>query len=159
MTIEYSAKHSREIVSLTDGVLDHFDRHRQRTLRSTEAGGQLFARFNSRKTIVDLATGPRKSDRRSRFTFFPNRYAERREIRRLFDAGLHYVGDWHTHPEHLPFPSRIDIESIQETVRSSRHELAAFVLVIVGIAPSPEGLYVSIARGNELQELSLVHSP
>ena len=156
MTMEYSVTGSDEVLTLTDTVTAHFDRHRQLAANSDEAGGQLFARFDGRATLVQRSTGPRRSDRRTRLTFLPNRLAERREIKRLFRVGLHYVGDWHTHPEVRPSPSQLDIDSSRELVRLSQHELMGLVLIIVGTDPSPEGLFVSIVRDDGLQELSIV---
>ena len=61
--------------------------------------------------------------------------------------GLHYVGDWHTHPDPVPLPSMTDLHSISECLIRSRHELNAFVMVIVGTAPLPEALHVSVHDG------------
>jgi integrative and conjugative element protein (TIGR02256 family) len=96
---------------------------------------------------VEQATGPRRSDSRSRFSFRPNRSAERREIEERFREGLHYLGDWHTHPEPTPEPSPTDIESMQEMVLASRHELPGFIMMIVGTAPTPVGFSVSLHYG------------
>ena len=68
---------------------------------------------------------------------------------------FHYVGDWHTHPETHPTPSNVDVESIQETFRLSRHELAAFVLIVVGTAPAPGGLYVAISCEERIEQLDV----
>ena len=41
--------------------------------------------------------------------------------------GLHFVGDWHTHPEAVPTPSSSDIRTIKEAVAKSRHHLHGFL--------------------------------
>lgn len=152
--ISYNIGESGQILILEDAVLTHFDRYRQRTFRDCEAGGQLFARFEGNTIRVERATGPRRSDRRGLINFIPDRLAERREIRRLFRLGLHYVGDWHTHPEHIPGPSSTDIKSFQDMFRKSRHKLAAFVMVIIGTEPTPGGLFVAICDDAGLQDLA-----
>lgn len=139
---------------MTDEVLEHFDRHKQVTNRHLEAGGQLFARFDGRKVKIDRATGPRKTDRRSIRSFIPNRMKERREIRRLFKIDLHYVGDWHTHPEQQPTPSETDIDSFSDMFTKSKHRLASFVMIIVGTDPLPSGLFVALCTGNRLRKLT-----
>ena len=156
MTITYSLEGSDETIALTGAVVNYLGRHRQLPPRSKEAGGQLFARFGSRTTWILKATGPRGVDRRSRFSFFPNRRWEQREIDHEFGRGLHYVGDWHTHPEPAPAPSRVDTESVQEMVRLSRHELAGFLLLIVGTLPAPAGLFFSIVRSNSIEKLDVI---
>lgn len=124
-------------------VLQHFSSNVQRRWWAPEAGGQLFAKIDGDRWNITLATGPRPSDFRSRFGFRANRQAERAEINRFFQDGLHYVGDWHTHPENVPHPSQADIRSISEIVDKSTHSLPGFTMVIVGRAPIPQGLWIS----------------
>lgn len=152
--IAYPLGASGQTLILTDSVLAYFARHRQLTPRSKEAGGQLFARFAGSTVRVERATGPRPSDHRGFTAFVPNRLAERREIKRLFKKDLHYVGDWHTHPEGQPRPSQIDIQNVCDIFQKSRHELANFVMVIVGRDPFVAGLYVALCDGNVLRPLS-----
>lgn len=152
--IAYAIGNSGQTLVLTDAVIEHLLRHRQAGVGSREAGGQLFARFDGDTIQIERATGPRPSDRRSLMAFVPNRLAERREIKRLFKEGLHYVGDWHTHPEPRPSPSQTDIESFQKMFRKSRHKLVSFVMVIVGTATAPEGLFVGLCGKEGLQKLN-----
>src|SRR5689334_6509783 len=119
--IEYPIGASGQILVLSTPVLDHFSQHRQLRWYQCEAGGQLFARLEEKRIIVTEATGPRRSDRRSRCSYEPDRTAEQREIDERFREGIHFVGDWHTHPEDLPQPSDRDETSIAETVARSCH--------------------------------------
>ncbi len=57
---------------------------------------------------------------------------------------LHYVGDWHTHPDSIPEPSRRDLASMAECITKSTHALNGFLLVIVGQDEAPDGLHVSV---------------
>jgi integrative and conjugative element protein (TIGR02256 family) len=114
---------------------------------SAEAGGQLFARFSDAEIRVERATGPRISDRRSRFGYVPDRRREQEEIDALHGRGLHFIGDWHTHPEPNPRPSTSDIHSIRQAVRDSKHHLNGFVLLIAGTERFPVGLFVSLYYG------------
>lgn len=128
-------------------VLRHFEKHRQLRWWQREAGGQLFARLALPDILVEDATGPRKSDSRTRCSYRPNRRAEQREIRCRHTRGLHFIGDWHTHPEAVPAPSQQDIESMQEVVMKSVHAFNGFILVIVGTGPMPGALSVSAFNG------------
>jgi integrative and conjugative element protein (TIGR02256 family) len=131
-------------LELAPAVRAHLESHKQHRFFSREAGGQLFASFGDPAVmdVVDV-TGPRKTDKRSVFNYEPDRNAERAEILDRFDRGLHFVGDWHTHRQRIPEPSGTDHSSIGDMVRSSSHDLAGFILIIVGQAPFPEGLHVS----------------
>lgn len=128
---------------LSPDVLKVFDAHRQKGWFSKETGGQLFAAIEDDVWHVVTATGPRAADRRGRFYFWPDRRAEQREIDQHFASGLIYVGDWHTHPEKVPTPSRDDIVSMENVVRESTFYTSGLLLCIVGLEPFPAGLHLS----------------
>lgn len=151
--ISYDIDNTGQKLIFADIVLNHFNRNRQWTPQIPEAGGQLFVRFEGNSIQVEQATGPRATDRRSLLDFIPDRLAERREIKRLFRAGLHYVGDWHTHPEAYPRPSETDIDSLRDMFKKSRHKLASFLVVIVGTAVTPKGLFIGLCNNNGIVEL------
>lgn len=150
---------------LSDDVLKHFERYKQLNRTDKESGGQLFARLSGSEAIIVKATGPRFLDKRTRTSYTPNRRAEQREIKRMFGEGLHYIGDWHTHPTAIPFPSSTDKSSVQSCFVASSHELTAFVLIIVGTDRFPRGLSVSLQsksgeitlKNKEFSETSLAH--
>ena len=108
-----------------------------------ENGGQLFARIDGDKFTVARMTVTKGGSRRTRFAFLPDRAAEQADIDAMFAAGLHYVGDWHTHPESEPKPSPSDEEKLSDIFRKSTHRLQFMLLVIVGNAEFPRGLYVA----------------
>jgi integrative and conjugative element protein (TIGR02256 family) len=147
--IAYAIGSSAQTLEFSDEVLAHFRKHRQTRLWHREAGGQLFARVQTGLISVVEATGPRRTDRRNRTTYFPDRRAEQSEIDERFPAGLHFIGDWHSHPEDRPSPSLIDLDSTGDGVRRSRHSLHGFVMVIVGRIEFPAGLHVAVHDGKE----------
>ncbi len=131
------------IIQVEQAVLAHLYANSQRKCWSREAGGQLFAIVKKENWLISKATGPRSTDFRSRFAFRPDRKAEKAEIFSLFQKGLHYVGDWHTHPQDVPSPSHTDLRNISETVQASEHSLPGFLMAIVGRLPAPDGLWLS----------------
>ena len=136
-------------------VLAHFDKHRQTKWWQREAGGQLFARFELPTIMVVEATGPHRGDRRTRYSYRPDRPTEQREIAARHSQGLNFIGDWHTHPEEAPSPSWCDEESMREVFTQSTHGLNGFLLVIVGWLPPPEGLAVWIYNQSTQLRLTL----
>ena len=149
MSLKIPLGNSGELVILTDAVLEHFHRHQQQRKRDTEAGGQLFGRIHEKIITIEEVTGPRRSDIRSRYSYVPDRKAEQREINERFPSGLHFIGDWHTHPEPIPQPSGTDLGNMRECVKKSRRAISGFLLIIVGTAPLPSGLHASLHDGKE----------
>lgn len=142
--LQFALPNDLGILVVTDSVLRHFEKNRQIGPFSRERGGQLFCRFEGTSVIIEQATGPRAHDQRGRYYFIPNRRAEQIEINRLYASGLHYVGDWHTHAEGTPEPSENDIRSMSNIFSKSHHELAGIVMAIIGRAPFPAGLHMSL---------------
>jgi integrative and conjugative element protein (TIGR02256 family) len=152
--VKFSQKDSQGITYCFEQVvLDHFLLHRQIPPTAKEAGGQLFGKFNNDIVYVCCATGPRNIDRSGRFFFNPSRWLEQLEIKRKFRQGLHYIGDWHTHPQKKPTPSSLDIQSMNDCYEQSIHQLPYFALVIVGQTAPPKGLWVSLHNGKQWLEL------
>lgn len=143
----------RSSVLITDAAVATMLSFRQMKARDKEAGGQLFAHFDDGDVVIVEATTPTLLDRRSMYNFNPNRLLQRRQIRKKHAAGLHFVGDWHTHPQTTATPSDDDLTSMQDCFRRSRHDLTAFILIIVGIAPPPDGWYVALVTADGVQRL------
>ena len=142
-----------ERVAFDEEALLVFEQHRQSGRHQREAGGQLFGLVRDGLVEVVAATGPRRADWRTRFGFRPSRRAERREIKRMHELGLHYLGDWHTHPEPVPKASSLDLRSIGETARLSKHAAGPLLLVVVGTARPPDGLFVCLHDGSRCSVL------
>lgn len=145
----------RRIV-FTGEVLAHFHRNRQRRCLSCEAGGQLFARFTADTIIVEVATGPYREDKRFRLLFTPDRSREQKDIDEHYARRLHFLGNWHTHPQKVPSPSGTDLKNTRQRFIESDHALKSFLMVIVGLEPFPSGLYVALVDNAAVKPLSVV---
>jgi integrative and conjugative element protein (TIGR02256 family) len=151
--LRYRIGTSGQSIRLSDRVVAHFDQYRQRRWSDQEAGGQLFARLDLSEIVIEVATGPRPTDRRSRTSYRGDREAEQREIEQHHSEGLHYVGDWHTHPTPEPSPSLRDLSTINEIFCKSHHQLNGFILIVVGTKSFPIG--ISLSLHNEKEHLIL----
>jgi integrative and conjugative element protein (TIGR02256 family) len=138
-------------VELSAACLETLDANRQRTRLQKETGGQLFATFRPHCIYVECATCIRGA--RSRFSFRPDRAEEQREIEALFNKGLHYVGDWHTHPEDAPSPSQPDCAKALGIYSESQHQLTFMLMAIVGRRPFPEGLFLAAINAEGVRRL------
>lgn len=128
-------------------------RHRQMRDRDPEAGGMLFAQITAKAISIEEATEPQRPDQRWRFGFWPCNKTQQRIIDDFFKAGLHFVGEWHTHPEARPRPSDLDLRSMADCFRKSRHNLKAIVMIIQGTELPPDGLWVSLHNGKSCRAL------
>ena len=152
--LRYPIGTSGQILVLDGSVLAQFVRHRQLRWWHREAGGQLFARIEGEVVTIVEATGPRRSDRRTRHSYKPDRREEQAEIDKRHRRGVYFVGDWHTHPVSVPRPSPVDLSSISDGFSRSTHGLNGFVLIIVGTAPLPDGLYAAVSNREATYSLS-----
>lgn len=151
--LKYPIVGTEQDIIIKENVLEHILEYRQLNTNDTEAGGQLFCSFEQSSVIISLATGPKEKDIRSRFRFIPNRLIERREIKKMHKAGMHFVGDWHTHPQAYPKPSIEDVGSMTDLYVRSEHQLGGMVMLIVGQADPPEGLHLSVCNSKSCIEL------
>lgn len=134
-------------------VLKTLTGQRQLTHMATENGGQVFARFAAGRVQIEAVTVTKGKSRRTKYGFWPDRGAERADIARLFAQGLHYVGDWHSHPEPAPSPSQHDKTKMLEIFRQSKHELEVMLTVIIGQLEFPGGLYVGAVTNDGVVDL------
>lgn len=144
--------HDEVVIAFSQSCLALFEKHCQRSSRHREIGGQLFARFVQNKMLIEQATAV--PGRRFRFSFLPDRRSEQIEIEKYFADGLHYVGDWHTHPEASPHPSSPDVRKMSGIFKESKHQLDFMLMVIVGLALYPDGLFVGVVN---LEKLTVLH--
>lgn len=124
-------------IEIAASVLRTMHQFRQLRADQAEAGGILLGRLIdvSRDVVVDEATVPDKSDRRSRFNFFRSKKTAQGRVNAAWKETKqtrNYLGEWHTHPEDCPAPSGHDIENWIRIVSESKFEQEALVFVIVG---------------------------
>jgi len=136
----------RVLVLIATDVLAIFDKYRQRTDSSTEAGGVLLGLRRGSHFEIVAATEPLSTDRRHRIHF--QRFAEGHQATAmsLWTASkgtIGHVGEWHTHPEPAPTPSWIDRREWR-IVASRPRSMTAVVAVIVGTLDS----YVAVVHAD-----------
>lgn len=143
-------------VAFSAECLAVFASFQQKNAFSAEAGGQLFGTFVGGQSVrVSVATGPSRGSLRSRFSFRPNRAAEKREIESFHKRGLHYLGDWHSHPEPCPSPSGCDETKMMQIYGASHHDLNCVLMVIVGTSTFPDALWVSTVTDSRVEPATI----
>lgn len=115
--------------------LKTMEKYRQFKLNDTEAGGILIGRilFDSNDFIIDIVSEPMYSDIRKRSYF--KRKSETHQA--YFDAEwtvsdgrCFYLGEWHTHPERIPHPSKVDIKDWKRIMNLSFESDYLFFIIV-----------------------------
>lgn len=150
----YSPLHQTYFI-FSDAVLLTFSRSRQYVANMPEVGGQLFGTFQGNEVMVETATLTPPIARKWRHFFLPDRNHEQRDIEAQFSHGRHYLGDWHTHPEARPTPSNKDLSTMRDCFAKSKHELTAFLQVIVGLQVGSAGLWVGVHNETKFCQLEI----
>ncbi len=129
-------------------VEEVWENYRQNDPMVPEACGILMATIDcdSSRIWLEKVTVPRKSDRRTRFSFRIEGKSHERELRKQAkDSGgaIRLIGTWHTHPENDPTPSQADIDG-WKTIKSMNPEFREFCFIIVGLKTT--AVYLSIGK-------------
>lgn len=125
------------VIELDKIALNEMLSFRQKTKNDLEAGGVLIGRFitDSKNIVVDEATKPFLSDIRERRRF--NRGLEHQKVIDdkwdLSNGKSNYLGEWHTHPEKYPEPSKQDIREWKKILKNDIFSSRYLYFVIVGI--------------------------
>lgn len=137
---------NRGYVIFEEVVLQHMYRYAQSHLRDHEAGGQLFsAAPHVFGVVIQVATGPHRRDKRTRYQFVPDLLSATRDRETQFAIGRHAVGLWHTHPEDNPEPSGLDCTTTRKYLNAFNGEMDGFLLVILGRRGNPFNMSVWMA--------------
>ncbi|WP_257737079.1 Mov34/MPN/PAD-1 family protein [Pandoraea pnomenusa] len=124
-------------------ALAHMSAHVQRRRLAKEAGGELFARVaDAAGLVVECASGPHPSDKRTRCSFLPDVTAAAAERSRQYERGLHAVGLWHTHPELIPNYSHLDRLTTEQYLTAFAGERGHYLMVILGNLRGPPAMRV-----------------
>jgi integrative and conjugative element protein (TIGR02256 family) len=148
MKLAYRVGQSGETLILTADVAAHLSANRQLKWWQSESCGLLFALIEGREIVVCDATGPYPRAWRARFGCAIDPVRAQQEIDDRHPSGLHYIGEWHSHPEPVPNPSGRDEATMKSRVTESSHALNGFIFMIVGQADLPLGLTVLLHDGS-----------
>ena len=156
MTVSYYSEETKVTVIMTEHVADYLREKKQR--RGRERGGQLFGRIDDQTATLTVTevTGGKPSLLSGLFFYKPNIKHEQKEIDGLYAQGLHYLGDWHTHPEQNPTPSAIDVKYLSGVFRKSQKDIRYFIMCIVGLAEPDDDFYLGLQNSQAHFKMNLV---
>lgn len=120
---------------LTAQVLTEFQHQIQREPTHPEAGGVLLGRWiqGCSDVVVDAVTTPLPGDQRGPCHFHRAREAHQRAVDRYWreqQQRATYLGEWHTHPQDRPVPSRVDFAGWTDRLRDDVPGDALFFVIV-----------------------------
>lgn len=138
-------RQSAPTVHIRANVLVKISKYRQQSSEA-ESGGILLGEFFPTEDLIRImfVSIPGKSDVRSMFAF--RRDAERstriaQAIWKRSGGSVHYLGEWHTHPEAHPNPSCSDRLSMGRLLQRSTVVSGGLILIILGRQSDYFGFY------------------
>ena len=143
-------KVEREIKSITfkivpngklkigDNSFEIMNQYRQYSQSDMEAGGMLLGRFiiESEDIVIDYVTTPMKHDKRKRTFFHRSNRGHKGILKKIWkqsNGTCNYIGEWHTHPELIPFPSEFDFEQWKKILKKTKCDCEKLFFIVVGL--------------------------
>jgi proteasome lid subunit RPN8/RPN11 len=120
-----------------------------------ETGGILIGRYSSRGWIADVveATPKPKGSRSGWFWFQRSSTGLATLLEERWRNGLHYLGEWHSHPGGQPVPSGLDIRAMRAIACDGSYCCPAPILVILGSANSIWSFSATLFREGQIVDL------
>ncbi|PQJ36790.1 hypothetical protein BSZ35_00095 [Salinibacter sp. 10B] len=99
-----------------------------------ETGGILVGQYvnSNRVAEVSKVIGPPPDSTGGRYWFERGKRGLSERLNALWDDGVYYLGEWHTHPDKSPRPSVTDRTHMCKIQRSESYDCAVPVLIVVG---------------------------
>lgn len=148
--IEWGNQKREFFVLFSDQAIRKMLQFRQDSLAKPEAGGILVGfRRKPHLEVVDVST-PAFLDKRTRTGFNRRDGKHQRFAKKCWKESngyIDYLGEWHTHPEHHPTPSSLDIEeSLAKAVEVRRTQILE---VIIGT----DGAWMGLVSASGVKKL------
>lgn len=125
-----------------------------------ETGGVLLGWRDRADTVVTHLLGPGPNAWHGKTWFHPDGQWQASRIAELYEQSgrrLSYLGDWHTHPDGVPTPSRQDRATLARISRTAEARCPSPLMLILG-GPDSEGQWSSQCVAWIPKALPLLHT-
>lgn len=128
-------KFGEKYVVVTEEVVNTFHKYKQLRNEAHESGGILLGKVYNDLIIIDQVSEPSKEDDSGRYYFFRNVKKAQRIVEHAWkesNGERIYLGEWHTHPENVPTPSKDDRTLLKNMLKHSRMNIDFLFMIIIG---------------------------
>lgn len=125
---------NKKVLDINTQVLEQISKYTQNEICSNESGGLLvgYTHKKSMNIIIETVTEPQLKDLKSRISFKrkdPRHFALLNFFKKKKSD---YLGTWHTHPQDVPYPSRVDILDWKDCLLKERTKNGYILFLIWG---------------------------
>lgn len=131
-------------ISISDNVQGILNTFVQKSWRQHEAGGILLGEVSGKHIIIAKASVPSAFDKQRIMGFERNHVTAQLLIDYEYyntNGRIIYLGEWHTHAELSPEPSRQDIRMMAEQFFNNKLNVPLMIVLIKGTVQSFIGLF------------------
>ena len=140
-------------VVLPTNIIEEIKSETKRISGRYEIGGLLLGYRKGSDIQITNITHPHEEDEKSKFYFKRKAKGHQKQTTDLWKFSsntIDWLGEWHTHPEKVPSPSRIDVRSWRHLVRRHNKPMA---FIISGYDEMWVG---NVLMSSETQKLTLL---
>jgi integrative and conjugative element protein (TIGR02256 family) len=128
-------KYGEKSVVISHEVTSLFEEYKYLEATQDESGGILLGNIYKDLIIIDQIATFSKEEELSRFSF--NRNAKRAQkitetIWQESNGERVYLGEWHTHPEDIPTPSKGDKKLVKTMLKHAQVEMNSLFMILIG---------------------------
>lgn len=123
------------LVVFSKEVIDIFEKYKQYKPAQHESGGILLGKVYDEVIIIDQISEPSAEDKSGRFYFDRNVQKAQSIVERAWNESNGqriYLGEWHTHPEDIPTPSRDDKKLLKNMSEKTHMQIDFLFMAIIG---------------------------
>lgn len=132
-----------------------YQQHGQET---PESGGLLAGRYllDCDDIVMDTLTVPMEGDIQERYFFQKCTRTHQLVLQQIWEQSkgtCNYIGEWHTHPEPIPYPSSHDFSQWRKVMKKTTIDHSSIIFIVVG--NKTIRVWQGIRKTQEIKELVL----